>query len=232
MRILKNYILILILIIFSACNNAKLSNEEIEHNAERITELLSEENIDVFRKWNFHYRGGEVWKKQINDSTVFSANYRKSEDTTKIYISKRYIKSNELNLKIDIDTSNFGYSFLFIKYKNGLIRFEGNDKNGKDILIGENLKSQDIFNGINPFSKLESLSNLKDKLKVYSIEYKPWIGDFIHFYVTYQDVLYYIPNKSTLNPIYKKVWIEKFIRGKEIKPNWNLLHLDKPKDIG
>lgn len=232
MLILKNYILFLILIVFSACNNSKLSTEEIENNAERITDLLNEENIDVFRKWNFNYRGGEIWTKQIDDSVVFSAHYRKTEDTTRIYISKRYIKSKELNLKIAIDTADIGYSILFTKNINGELRIEGSDKNGKDFLIGENLKSENIFGGINPFSKLDSLSSLKDKLKVYSIEYKPWIGDFIHFYVTYQDVLYYIPDKSSLNPTYKKVWIEKFKKGKEIKTGWNLLHLDKPKDIG
>ena len=188
--------------------------------------------IDVFRKWNFNYRGGEIWTKQINDSTVFSAHYRKYNDTTKIYISKRFLKSRELNLKIEIDTTVFGYNFLFTKNKNGLIKIEGNDKNGKDVLIGENLNDKEVFSEFNPFSKLDSLSTLKDKLNVYSIEYKPWIGDFIHFYITYQDVLYYVPDKSNLNPIYKKVWIEKFKKGKEIKADWNLLHLEKPKDIG
>ena len=96
----------------------------------------------------------------------------------------------------------------------------------------DNLKLNEVFGKRNPFIKIDSLSKLKDELKVYSIEHLERLGDFIQFYITYEDVLTYIPDYSKLNPSYNKVWIKEFSKGKKINENWNLRKLDKPKDNG
>ena len=231
MRILKIYFLILILIVISACNNSKLSKEEIETNAKRITELLDENNIDVFRKWNFHYRGGEIWTKKIKDSIVYSCFYKKEKDTTTLISFNSFLKSKEFPCLIEIDTSKY-HRIEFEKTENENIRIFANDNNGTDVLLMDNLKLNEVFGKRNPFIKIDSLSKLKDELKVYSIEHLERLGDFIQFYITYEDVLTYIPDYSKLNPSYNKVWIKEFSKGKKINENWNLRKLDKPKDNG
>ncbi len=143
-----------------------------------------------------------------------------------------YLSSPEFHCLIDIDTSKYRPRFSFTKYKNGKLKIEATDNNGQDVIIGQNLSTVDVFGMKNPFAKLDSLSMLKDKLKVYSIIYNRRIGDFIQFYVTNEDVLTYIPDYDKLNPKYKDIWIEIFSNGKNIKSNWNLRKLDEPKDNG
>ena len=231
MRILKKYILILILITFSACNNSKLSTEKIEKKSKRITQLLNENNIDIFRKWNFHYRGGEIWTKKNNDSIVYSCHYRKKNDTTTLTSFNRFLNSKEFPCLIKIDTSKY-HRIQFEKIRNKKIRILVTDNNGKDTLLVDNLKPGKVFGYRNPFIKIDSLSNVKDNLKVYEISHNERQGDFIQFYITYEDVLTFIPDYSKLNSKYRKVWIEKFSKGKKISKNWNLRKLDKPKDNG
>lgn len=231
LRIFNILSLILLIFVF-ACNNTRLSDEEIENKAIAITKKLNEENIDIFRKWNFGLRGqAEIWTKTVKDSTLYSCMYFKSTDTVSIVAFNSFIYSQDFPIKIELDTSMY-WRFEFKKSLDQKIEIVGIDHNGNDIVIKSNLTENGIFENKSPFEKMDSLSTLKDELGVYGISHIGRIGDFIQFYITGQDVLTFITDYSTFDPRYKDVWIKEFSKGKEIKENWNLRRLDKPLDNG
>jgi len=213
-----------------SCGNSEPTKKEIEDKAISIIEKLNKTEIDNFRKWNLGLRGqGEIWTKKNNDSILYNCFYLKSLDTTSLLIFNNYIYSKEFYCSFEIDTSKF-WRFILKKSDDGLIKIVGIDHNGQDSIISKNLKIEDIFLANNPFSKLDSLSKLRNSLGVSRILHISRLGDFIQFYITNQDVLTYISDYSTLNENYKNWWISEFSKGKEIRENWNLRHLDKPRD--
>ena len=225
----KIFVLIILSLNFS-CINSGLSDKEIEDKAISITEKLNNSDIDIFRKWNFGLRGqGEIWTKKNNDSILYSCIYIKSIDTSTLMIFNDFIYSKEFYCSMEIDTARF-WRFIMKKSDNGIVKTIGIDHHGRDHIISNNLKADSIFLTNNPFSKLDSLSTLKDSLGIYGISHISRLGDFIEFYITNQDALTYISDYSTLNKKYKDWWIKEFSKGKEIKKNWNLRHLDKPRD--
>ena len=233
MKSLKIKILILIILSLNfSCSNTKLTEKEIEDKAISIIERLNNSDVNIFREWNLGLRGqGEIWTKKNNDSTLYSCFYIKSEDTNTMMIFNDYLYSNEFYCSLEIDTSRF-WRFIIKKSNEGKLKIIGIDHNGSDHVVSDNLNVDSIYITNNPFTKLDSLSALRNSLGVYGISHIARLGDFIQFYITNQDVLTYIPDYSTLNKKYKDWWIKEFSKGKEIKKNWNLRHLDKPRDNG
>ena len=225
MKLLLRLFLILLSIFTLACGGRLISKEEAKKNALLITEKLDSGSIDTFRKWNFRYRGDEIWTKKIEDSIVYRCHYRKEDDTTSLVIWSRYLISKEFPCSLKIDTSLFG-NYKFDKLNNGKIIVSAIVNNaGKDTLLFTDLRVENIFETKNPFHKIDSLSKVKDELKVYRIDYLKRNGDFIDFYITDRDVLTYIADESTLRP--KQIWLNNFAEGIEIKPKWNLRHFDE-----
>ncbi len=233
MRLFKITFLISVFLILSACNDSKFSEQEIEIKAEKITEKLNEKNIGIFRNWGFEYRGkGEIWHKSKVNGTDFRAYYFNEKDSISFMVFSRDLKSTDYPCLIEIDTSKYQSNFWFTKSANEKIIIRATEKDGTDVLIGENYTDEEVFGKNNPFIDLHKLSTLKDELEVYSISHKERIGEFIQFYITYEDVLTYVPDELNLNPICKKVWLENFESGKMIKKNWNLRKLENPKQGG
>ena len=173
---------------------------------------------------------GEIWTKKYNDSILYDCFYIKSLDTTSLFIFNEYIYSKEFYCSVVIDTSKY-WRFIIKKSDDELIKIIGIDHHGHDSIISNNLKIDSIFLKNNPFNKLDSLSKLRNSIGVYKVEHISRLGDFIQFYLTNQDILTYIPDYFTINEKYKNYWIQEFSRGKEIRKNWNLRHLDKPRDL-
>ena len=232
MRTLKIISSISIFCVAVACNS-KLSDHEISNKAKKITQVINEKNIDVFYNWQFEYRGkGEIWTKSINDRTNFTAYYFKEKDSISFMIFSRDLKGSEYPCLVEIDTSQYQSNFWFTKTENGQIEISSTKKDGTDTIIGKNYSDKDVFGENNPFNELNKLSNLKDEIGVVSIYNNQRLGDFTQFYITYEDVLTYIPDNLNLNPKYKNVWLENFKTGKTINKNWNLRHLENPKQGG
>ena len=147
-------------------------------------------------------------------------------------VFSRDLKSDEYPCLIEIDTSKYQSNFWFTKSNKENIKIRATKKDGTEVVIAENYMDEEVFGNNNPFTDLQKLSSLKDDIGVYSIYSKDQIGEFIQFYITYEDVLTYIPNELNLNPTYEKVWLEHFEKGKMIKKNWNLRKLANPKQGG
>ena len=223
MNPLSRLLLISVSLLAFGCGGRIMSKEDAKDNALHITEKLNEDNIDVFRKWNFQYRGGEIWTKKIEDSIVYRGYYRNDNDTISLIIQNRYILSKEFPCRIEIDTALYR-SYEFKQSLDGRIEIKATDHKWNDSLILKNQRIEDVFGINNPFYKIDSLSKLKDELKVYRIDYLKRNGDFIDFYVTGRDILTYIADESTLKP--RHYWLDNFAKGIEIKPKWNLRQFD------
>ncbi len=220
---------IIILTLLMSCRDSKFSKNKVENQANEIVQILNENNIEVFKNWNFSYRGkGELWTKLQNDREAFHSYFFKNQDSLHMLVFKKFLNSSEFPCKFKIDTSLFDSNFYFTKFSNYNLKIIAENKLGKDTLIGQNLSVEEVFGENDPFSKINSLSTLKDKLKVFSIRSNYSSGEFIEFVLTPQDILTYIPDSSKINFKYKKVFLQKLSKGKYIKENWNLRHLDKP----
>ena len=126
-----------------------MSKEQAKQNALLITEKLNENNIDIFRKWNFKYRGGEIWTKKVNDSTVYHCYFRKDDDTISLVVSSRYMTSKEFPCLIQIDTSQY-WSYQFKQSNDGRIAVFAESKEGHGVVVilhakGISLKGDDTF---------------------------------------------------------------------------------------
>ena len=229
MKLLHIKILILnFLILNFSCVNSGLTDKEIEGKAISVIEKLNDSNIATFREWNFGLRGqGEIWTKKNNDSILYSCVYIKSADTSSLLIFNDFIYSKEFYCSMEIDTARF-WRFIMKKSNNGMVKTIGIDHNGQEHVISKNLNVSSVFRTNNPFIKLDSLSSLRKSLEIYGVTNISRLGDFMEFYITNQDVLTYIPDYSTLNKKHKDWWIKELSKGKEIKKNWNLRHLDQP----
>ncbi|WP_034257682.1 hypothetical protein [Altibacter lentus] len=233
MRILKIILLVSAFLFFSACNNSQYSSQEIETKADQITDKLNENNIKIFRNWSFEYRGkGEIWTKSRKARTDYRAYYFKEKDSVSFLVFSKDLKSPEYPCLINIDTSKYQSNFWFTKLSDDRIKISATKKDGTNTVIGENLLAEKVFGDKNPFDELQELSELKDKIEVYSIFHNQSVGEFIEFYITYEDVLTYIPDEMNLNPLIEKVWMKNFESGKYIKDNWNLRKLKSPKEGG
>lgn len=225
---LKILIISIILISVSACNNSKLTQDEIEERTNKITEIINKDNISELKDWQFEYRGdGEIWSKLGETNRDFQAYYFKTEDSINMFILKRFLYSSDFPIQIFIDTSKFQHNFLFTKYKDGNVNITATEIDGNEIIINDNLTMEEIFGERNPFEKLETLSALKGRLNVYKIRSIKG-GNFVEFIITSQDVLTYIPDKLEIEPMYEQFWLENFSKGKSIKNNWNLRKLENP----
>lgn len=229
----KIFRIIIMVITFSSCNTSVITQEEIEGRANGITKIINKDDIASLKDWQFEYRGkGEIWSKLgERGRDDYEAYFFKTNDSTEIYIFDRFFNSADFPVLIPIDTPKFENRFLFTKYKNGKVKITGTANDGNKVIISDDLTTEEIFGKENPFSKLESLSAIKDRLKVNKIRSIKG-ANFIEFFITYQDVLTYIPDKLEIDPLYKQFWIENFAKGKIIKNNWNLRILDKPVDNG
>ena len=86
----------------------------------------------------------------------------------------------------------------------------------------------ELYGNKNPFNDLKRLSDLIDKFGIVSVRHNEYVGGYIQFYLTYEDVLTFVPNNPTVNPIYKNVWKDNLESGIMIDKNWNLRKLDQP----
>jgi len=233
MRTSKLIFLTFILSLIWGCNNSELSEKEVETRAKKITQQLNENNIEVFHNWRFEYRGkGEIWTKRRENRNDYQAYYFNENGKQSFMIFPRELKSSEYPILIDMDTSKYHSNIWFSRLDNGKIEISPTLSDTTKLVASDNYYEKDVFGSKNPFEDLKRLSDLKDELEIVSVFHSENLGEFVQFYITYEDVLTYIPDELNINPIYKEHYLEEFKRGEMIKKNWNLRRLENPKKGG
>ncbi|WP_152971490.1 hypothetical protein [Lacinutrix algicola] len=231
-RTLKTYKLFFLTLIMSllfGCNNPKYSDAKIEKQAERIAEQLSEKDVNIFENWRFEYRGkGEIWRKIKNNRVDFRAYYFKENDSASFMIFPKHLKSTEYPILVDIDTSKIKSNIWITKLNNGQIKVSPSFMIQDDSIKREEYKETELYGNKNPFNDLKRLSDLIDKFGIVSVRHNEYVGGYIEFYLTYEDVLTFVPNNPSVNSIYKNVWKDNLESGIMINKNWNLRKLDQP----
>jgi len=222
----KEILIILTLLILNliSCDSG-LSDKEIEERATNITEVLTEKNIDIFKKWNFTLRGVEIWTKQKNDSIIFQCFYSNKQDSVSFIVFDRHLYSNEFKCSYKIDTSLF-QRIEFKKSIDNKIKIIGLGR-GKPQIIAKDVDISKVFYERNPYILIGALSKIKNRLNVAGISYYPRMGNFIQFYISNQALLTYIYDYSSYNDI----WVKRFSNEKQIKKDWYLKIYEKPKDM-
>lgn len=222
------FVTLIMSLIFS-CNNSKYSDAKIESKARNIVKELSQEDINVFKNWKFEYHGkGEIWRKIKNNRVDFRAYYYKENDSTSFMIYPKHLKSTEYPILVDFDTSKIKSNIWLTKLKNGQIRISPSFKIIGDSIRREKYLETEIYGNKNPFNDLQKLSSLINKCGIVSVSHNEYVGGFIQFYLTYEDVLTFVPDNLIINPIYENVWKDNIESGVMINKNWNLRKLEQP----
>jgi hypothetical protein len=225
---MRNYYFILT-ILFVACNS-QISDGDTEKNAIKITQLLDNKSITTFNEWNYFTRGGDNWQKINGDSVLYTCVYVTSADTTTIMVFRPERFILDFPCSFTFDTLNY-WRFSLKKAKDNLISVVGVNKNGRDITLATNQKLSTLFTKANPYDKLNSLNELKNKLGVIGVHSynNRRIGNFIQFYLSRQHILTYFPDSIHIDNEY---WKKEFATGKMLNKNWNYRKLENPIDNG
>ena len=223
---------ILFLTFLAECSDPKFSDKNIQAQAEKITNLLDSNSIQIFHKWNYGVRGNyEIWSKLSSDSSKYTCFYQTKKDTSYLRIYQPYNFTQDFPCNLSFDTSKF-WQFNFDMYQDKIFRITFVDNHGQDHITDTLISVKQIFTDANPFDTLKSLSKLKDNLAVYGIVYRKDIGEFIEFWLSSQDKLTYLPDNLNLDPKFQKFWLDDFSQGKTIKKNWNLHKYKEPRGGG
>jgi hypothetical protein len=145
-----------------------------------------------------------------------------------VYRPERFII--DFPCSFTFDTLNY-WRFSLKKSNDNLINIVGVNRNGRDVTLAVNQKLTTLFTKANPYDKLSSLNNLKDKLGVIGVHSynNKRIGNFIQFYLSRQHILTYFPDSIHIDNEY---WKKEFATGKMLNKNWNYRKLDAPIDNG
>lgn len=213
---------ILLLTFLTECSDPKNSDKNIEAQAEKITNLLDSNSIQIFHKWNYGVRGYyEIWTKLSGDSSKYACFYLTKKDTSYLRFYEPYNFTKDFSCSLSFDTSKF-WQFSFDMYQDKIFRITLVDNQGEDHVTDTLIPVKQFFTEANPYDTLKNLSKLKNNLAVNGIVYRKDIGEFIEFSLSAQYKLTYLPDNLNLNPKVQKFWLNDFSQGKAIKKNWNL----------
>ncbi len=217
---MKYFFILLLSIALFSCQQQETTKEN-EEQALTISNSINDSLLNIFKDWNYFSRGGDNWERLEGDSVRYTVNYQTEGDTTHLYVYKAEWFAIEFECNYLLNHSKY-YIFGFAKYNDSLLYIVGAENNGRDALIESNLKFRNVFKTKDPFSKIRSLNELKNKLNVHGIAYMKKDGGFFQFFLSAQTILAYLPANAALS----EIWTNEFAKGKLIKPQWNLRRLN------
>lgn len=222
-KLISTIIYIQVTLLIVGCKtNSQMIDADIEKNALKISESFGATKIDIFRKWRFFKRGtANVWDKISGDSCIYRCVYLDEESSIILRVQEPNNFMYDFNKNIQIDTSF--WQIIIVQYKDGLMKLYGVNRNGNDVPILNNIKTDSIFNSQNPFKKFKELSELSNSFKFYNVDYYKKLGGMIRFNLSPQYSLYYIPDIELIDPKFKQLWKDRFQKGKKVKKNWIII---------
>lgn len=215
-----------------SCSNTKRGDKELEEQANHIIQRLDSTTLQFLDEWNYAQRGqANSWSRLSGDSSIFNFSFYPSVDTPKLSIYQVYKFLNYFKSSLKVDTAY--YQIQFTKIGDTALNLVGTDNHGQDILLSKSLSLSKIFPEQNPFDILAKLTQLKDTLNVIGISHYNVLGGFVQFYLPGgQHILTYIPDTLLNSPNLNKIWKTEFLKGKQLKPDWNFRKLENPIDGG
>jgi len=224
-------ILILIIglgVLFYSCKNIDKQERKIQAIAHNACNMLDNGRIQVFYKWSYGQRGhADIWSNLSNKDSNYTCLYFKDKDTVKLTILRLNNFKNDFPFDILIDTSKYRLSKLFLVNEKYFQISVTDNYDGKNLILGNNIPIDNVFKYKNPFKFFKSMNDLKDSLGIVGTFYRPDIGNFVQFYITYEYLLTYLPDSLYIDSSCKQYWEQDFAKGKTIKKNWNLRKLAK-----
>jgi len=218
-----------IAVLMYSCNNIRPSDKELEEQAKLMVQRLDTSTLNFLNNWDYSQRG-DFWTKSSRDSLIFNCSFYPSIDTPKISAHQvdKFLSYFQSSLKLDTAFNKI----QFTRIADTTLMLIGTDNYGQDTLLFRSLSLGKTFPEQNPFDILTRLTKLKDTLNVMGIAHYPAFG-FIQFYLPdARHVLTYLPDTLLNSSHLNKFWKADFLKGKQIKPNWNFRKLENPIDGG
>jgi hypothetical protein len=171
------------------------------------------------------------WSKLSGDSSLYNCSFYPSIDSTKLIVYQvgKFLNYFEANLNVDTGYHNIE----FVKFGGTTLNLIGTNNGGQNIPLATGLSLSKTFPKGNPFDTLSKLTDLKDKLNVIGISHFNKPGPFTQFYFPDgQHILTYLPDTLLYSSDFNEFWKADFLKGKNLKPNWNFRKLDGTIDGG
>jgi hypothetical protein len=212
--------------------NSRFSDLNIQKNAVAISQKLDSNSIKPFKEWSYSRRGDfDIWNKIKTDRSEYSFFFNVVKDTNFVTIYRALNFQNDFHSTYSFDTSKY-WRFTFTEFKQTIFRITSVDNYGHDDIIDTSISTTKVFPNQNPFVILQTLTKLKDSLKIVGSTYRPDVGNFVEFWLSKDHKLVYLPDNLEINDKDTLFWKKDFARGKSINKNWILIHYDNLKEGG
>lgn len=210
------------------CREVKI-DEEIYKASLKISSKLDSTTIQPFRDWNCVSYDNKVEWNRIKRDGSFSLTYQKINETEILSVNSQPLNfQKEYNSNFTFDTASYN-KFSFYKQKNTISKISFINKLGAQVSKDTSIRVEDLFSGLNPFLVIDSLTILKQNLKILYSNYFPTFGNFIQFSPGIDHTLYYLP--SDLKFYSKEIldsdsseWKKTFVNAEKISNGWVLVH--------
>jgi hypothetical protein len=213
----------LALTFFTKCNSLAATDNAAYETALKIANKINDSSLTLLKKFCFGKRGDlEFWQRVSADSSLYSFSYKLLGDTTELTVYSPYNFKKDFTTNFQFDTARF-YEFRFLKLKDSIVKIVSVSNQAQEVSSDTLVYSKSLFPNSDPFETLSALNGIKDKYSLVSTSYRSNIGDFIVFWLSPQFKLTYLPDTSSMNPKFKKYWLEDFNKGILIKEHWSLL---------
>ena len=213
------------------CSN-EFSDRSVEKKAIAISQKLDSNSIKPFKEWSYGRRGDfDIWSRIKTDSTEYSFFYNTIKDTNFVTIYRALNFQNDFRSAFSFDTSKY-WRYTFAEVNQTIFRITSVDNHGQNYIVDTSISTTKVFPNQNPFVILQTLTKLKDSLKIVGSTYRPDVGNFVEFWLSRDHKLVYLPDNLKINDKDTLFWKKDFTRGKSINKNWTLIHYDNLKEGG
>lgn len=210
----------LVLLFGCSSNNG---DKIIHKKALVIANNIDSSSLKLLRNYSYGRRGPqEFWSRESEGTAKYTFSLRNIGDTEELTLLRPFDFKKDFQTSFRFDTDYY-YQYKFLKVRDSIVRIKTTGYDSQEFYMDSVMAVKNIFPLENPFTKIRKLNALKDDFGFVGTWYRGDIGDFLNFLLTPYDKLIYMPDTNRMNPKFKRVWIDEFFSGKEIKKDWRLV---------
>ena len=208
---------------FIKCKSPVPAGENAEQTALNLANIIDGNSIKLLKEYSYGRRGDlDFWQKLSADTTLYSCSYKVNQDTIELIVFRPLNFVNDFASTFSFDTSVY-YKYIFFQRHDTIVKLLRVDNHGQDHLSDTSILTKQLFPNQDPFIKFAELTALKDRLGFIGTSYRSDVGELLEFWITPQYKLTYLPDTLSMNPKFKRNWLDEFAEGKKIKEHWSFL---------
>lgn len=226
---MRNIVIILLLLgqAFVKCASSEEPVTEAERRSLFLANNIDSGSLNLLRNFSYGAKGDDnFWLRVSGDSNLYVCNFRPEGDTVNLSIWRPHRFVQDFPTAFRFDTATYS-QFTFSDVRDSIVAIKLDSSNGNSFTIDTLIKTEVLFHANNPFKTFSELTAITKKYGLMGSSYSSEIGELFIFRVAPEFKLLYIPDTLQLNPKFQEYWMDKFRKGKKIKPDWSLVEVGK-----